>query len=100
MVENESPHPYDGLIRIDKESAKEILASENAEVYNLADDKVTKVNIFEFLRPASFSEYSNLAIKQSDAKILDKWAERKVGEIVQQIERGELNKSSGKEERE
>jgi len=98
MVENENPHPYDGLIRIDKESAKEILASENTEVYNLADDKVTKVNIFEFLRPASFSEYNNLAIKHSDAKILDKWAERKVGEIVQQMEHGELNKTSGKEE--
>jgi len=100
MAESETPHPYNDMIRIDKESAKEILASENAEVYNLADDKVTKVNIFEFLRPSSFSEYSNLAIKHSDAKILDKWAERKVGEIVQQIERGELSKSSGKEERE
>ena len=91
-------NPHLGMIHIAGEAAKEILACGDADVYQVAEDSVVKLNVIEALRPMCFAEYKDLAIKHEDAVGLGKWAERKVDKIIRQAARDERSRQKNRGE--
>ena len=98
VAEVDAEHPHFGMIHIANEAAREILARGDADIYRLTDNGVVKLDTFEALRPALFSEYRPLAVTQEGLAGLDKWAAHKVKDIVRQIERAEHSTSKNKAE--
>ena len=96
MAAAENPQP--GMIRINNEAAKEMLARGDADIYRMMPGGAEKLAPIEATRPASFESNRDLAIKREDIAGLDKWAERAVKNIQRQAERAERRQDKNKGE--
>jgi len=83
--------PRHDMLRVTREAATEILARGDADVYRLSPDGAQKLSPMDAVKTRGlwFPNNREFAIKSEDAAGLDKWAERKAGDIMRQAERGE-----------
>jgi hypothetical protein len=91
-------HPDPDMIRIGKDAAIEMLARGDADVYRLYPDWASKLTAIEGTRLSRQTGSFALAIKQDDISGLDKWAGRKVIDLMRSQERGERDKNKHKGE--
>ena len=91
-------HPRSDMIRIGKDTAVEMLARGDADVYRLLPEGVNKLSAIEATRLSRHTGNCELAIRREGLAGLEKWAERKVGEITCRAERGERDKTKNNRE--
>jgi hypothetical protein len=84
------------MLRVARDAAQEMLAH-GAEVYRLMPECAVKLSPLDAMKSRGlwYSEHREFAIKRDGLEGLEKWAERKAGDIERQIERGALGKSRG-----
>jgi hypothetical protein len=84
-----------GFLRVSQETAKEILARGDAEVFRLLPEGATRLEQIDAVKSGLwFSEHREFAIRQKDLPKLDGWAKRASAELLRQAERAGHQKSN------
>jgi hypothetical protein len=84
-----------GFLRVSQETAKEILACGDAEVFHLSPEGATRLEQIDAVKSGLwFSEHREFAIRREDLPKLDGWAERTSAELLRQAERAGHQKSN------
>jgi hypothetical protein len=89
-------NPQSDMIRVANETAKEILARGDADVYRLTPEGAVKLSPIEATRAMCFAEHSELAVKREDFAGLDNWARRAANKLHRRSER-DKTKHKGEE---
>jgi hypothetical protein len=89
----ENPQP--AMLRITRETAKEILARSDAAVYSLRPEAAVKLAPIDAVNNRGLWYINNreFAIKREDIGGLEAWAKRKADDIISRIERRDHKKS-------
>jgi hypothetical protein len=97
MKQSENPQP--DMLRVSQETAKEMLARGDAEVYRLLPSGAEKLSPMDAVKSGGLWYMNNreFAIRREDIAGLDKWAERTAETAMRRMERGEHKKSQGEE---
>jgi hypothetical protein len=95
---NSAENPQPDMLRINNETARNILACSDADIYKLTPAGTEKLTTIEALRPMCFLENRELAIKNEDIGGLDKWAQRTVKSMHREIRREERAKNKNNRE--
>ena len=97
MARAECPKP--DMLRVTREAATELLARGDADVYRLSYGGAQRLSPMDAIKTKGlwFPSNREFAIGREDAAGLDKWAERKTGDIMRQAERGEQKRSKATE---
>ncbi|MCL2853894.1 MAG: hypothetical protein FWE20_12885, partial [Defluviitaleaceae bacterium] len=97
MARAECPKP--DMLRVTREAATELLARGDADVYRLSHGGAQRLSPMDAVKTKGlwFPSNREFAIRREDATGLDKWAERKTGDIMRQAERGEQKRSKATE---
>ena len=90
-----SQYPTEDFLRVPRETAKEMLARGDADVFRLLPAGAEKLSPIDAVKSGLwFSEYREFAIKREDLPGLDKWAERTAAAMISRAaERAEPKKS-------
>lgn len=89
-------YPQPDMLRLSNDAARQILASDCADVYKLTENGAVKLAPLEAAKPVCFAEYTELAVTRGDMPKVEDWAKRSANKIIRKIERSELEESKRK----
>jgi hypothetical protein len=95
MAQAKPPQP--NMLRVAPEAAKEILAQGTAPVFRLMPDYVRQLSPIDAIKVPIYQSFREFAVCRDDCAGIEKWAQRAVGDILRQNERGERAKTKSEE---